>query len=340
MKAFRTAIAVALGISVGLAAAGPVKIKLGTFAPSNSTWHKALQEMGAAWTLETGKRVSLIIYPGGSQGTEAITVKMLRPSAGQLQAALLTQPGLSEIDDVFDAFGIPFFFESNDELEFVLERMTPLVRQRLEAKGFVFVHWGNAGWIQIFSRRPIRTLADLKQAKLYTTEGNDRMVQWYKKNGFHPVALSYNDSPAQLKLRTGMIDAAPSPPYGALALRFYCDAPNMLELSVAPLVGATVVTADAWGRIAEADRVKMLEIAARTERSLAVKVPKLDADSIAEMARNGLAITRLEESALAEFRAAASELAATMRGSMVPADVYDAVLEYRTEFRQSGRGRQ
>ena len=256
-----------------------------------------------------------------------------------LQASLLTQPGLTEIDEVFDAFGIPFFFESNAELEFVVERMTPLIRERLEAKGFVLAHWGNAGWIRLFSRRPICTLADLKQAKLYTTEGNDRMVQWYKANGFHPVALSYNEIPAQLKLR-GMIDAAPAPPYGALSLQFYRDAPNMLELSIAPLVGATVVTAGAWERISTADRAKMLEVSARTERSLAVRVPTLDEDSIAEMTRHGLSVTRLEGPALEEFRAAAAELAATMRGSMVPADVYDAALKYRTEFRQAGRGPQ
>lgn len=340
MKLIRTAVALALAMSVGLTAAGPVTIKLATFAPSNSTWHKALQEMGAAWSRETGRRVKLSIFPDGRQGSEAITVKKMRPLAGGLHAALLTQPGLAEIDDVFDAFGIPFFFESHAELEFVVDRMTPLIRQRLEAKGFVLVHWGNAGWIRIFSRQPIRTLADLKEARLYTTEGNDRMVQWYKRNGFNPVALSYNDIPAQLKLRTGMIDAAPAPPYGALALQFYRDAPNMLELSIAPLVGATIVTADTWRRIAEADRTKMLEIAAQTERTLAVQVPKLDADSIAEMAKNGLTVTRLEGQALEGFRTAASELADAMRGSMVPADVYDAALGYRTEFRRSGRGLQ
>ncbi len=216
--------------------------------------------------------------------------------------------------------------------------MKPLIRERLDAKGFVLVHWGNAGWIQIFSRRPIRTLAELKQAKLYTTEGNDRMVQWYKKNGFHPVALSYSDIPAQLKMRAGMIDAAPAPPYAALAYRYYLDAPNMLELTVAPLVGATVLTVPAWNRISEADRAKMLEIAARTERSLAVKVPELDATSIAEMTKYGLSVTRVASPALAEFRAAAAELAASMRGSMVPADVYDVALRFRTEFRQSERG--
>jgi TRAP-type C4-dicarboxylate transport system substrate-binding protein len=338
MRTIRVGLALAVGMAVGLAAAGPVTIKLATFAPSNSTWHKALMDMGAAWTKATQGRVRLVIYAGGTQGSEAATVKLMRPSVGQLQASLLTQPGLAEIDDVFDAFGIPFFFESNEELEFVVSRMTPLVKQRLEAKGFVLVHWGNAGWIQVFSKKPIKTLADLKHAKLYTTEGNDRMVQWYKRNGFHPVPLSYNDIPAQLKLRTGMIDAAPAPPYGALALQFYRDAPNMLEVSVAPMVGATIVTVDVWSRISETDRAKMLEVSARTERDLAARVPRLDADSIGEMRKTGLTVTSIEGAALAEFRTTADELAQTMRGSMVPADVYDLAFKCRNEFRQSKGG--
>jgi TRAP-type C4-dicarboxylate transport system substrate-binding protein len=338
MNPIRSVLALALATSVGLGAAEPVIIKLATFAPTGSTWHKAIMEMGAAWSKRTEGRVSLKVYGNGEQGNESALVKLMRPAVGQLQAALLTQPALTEIDDVFEAFGIPFFFESNAEFEFVLSKMTPLVKDRLRARGFVLVHWGNGGWIQIFSKKPVHTLADLKQLKLYTTEGNDRMVQWYKRNGFHPVALSYNDIPAQLKLRTGMIEAAPSPPYAAVALRFYLDAPNMLQLSVGPLVGATIMTTEAWNLISEADRAKLLDVAAETERKLAVAVPKLDADSIAEMQKNGLSVMTVENAALAEFHDAASELARNMRGSMVPADVYDTVLKYRTEFRQSQGG--
>jgi hypothetical protein len=39
--------------------------------------------------------------------------------------------------------------------------------------------------------------------------------------------------------------------------------------------------------------------------------------------------------AAAEFRAAGSQLASTMRGSMVPADVYDQALQARDAYRKS-----
>ena len=118
----------------------------------------------------------------------------------------------------------------------VLQKLTPSLDQKLEAKGFHCVAWGSAGWVQLFSKTPLRDLNDVKKAKLFTSAGDDRMVQWYKSNGFNPVALAANDIPAQLKLTNGMIDAAPSPPYPAMMLQIFRDAKYMLDVHVAPLL--------------------------------------------------------------------------------------------------------
>ncbi len=50
-----------------------------------------------------------------------------------------------------------------------------------------------------------------------------------------------------------MIDAAPSPPYPALLLQIFRDAKYMLDVRVAPLYGALVITNEAWNKI-EAER--------------------------------------------------------------------------------------
>ena len=46
-----------------------------------------------------------------------------------------------------------------------------------------------------------------------------------------------------------MIDAAPSPPYPALVLQIFRDAKYMLDVRVAPLLGALVMTNEAWNKI-------------------------------------------------------------------------------------------
>jgi TRAP-type C4-dicarboxylate transport system substrate-binding protein len=161
------------------------------------------------------------------------------------------------------------------------------------------------------------------------------MTQWYKANGFHPVALSAGDIPAQLKLSTGLIDAAPSPPYPALLLQIFRDAKYMLDVRVAPLYGALVMTNDAWNKIEAGDRPNVVAAAKTIEKRLLGEAPKLDADSVATMKTRGLTVTMLDAKAAAEFRIEAERFVKTMRGNIVPADAYDAALKERDTYRKS-----
>jgi TRAP-type C4-dicarboxylate transport system substrate-binding protein len=313
----------------------PMNIRLATQAPVNSSWHKALLDMGADWNTKTSGRVKLTVYAGGTQGDEPSTIRLMRPGVDQLQSALLMVAGLSQIDDAFNVFGMPFFFQSDEEALAVQQKLTPVLQKRLDAKGFRLLCWGSGGWVQLFSKKPLKTLDDVKQAKLFTSQGDDRMVQWYKTNGFHPVALSANDIPAQLKLTTGMIDTAPSPPYPALVLQIFRDAKYMLDVRVAPLVGALVITNSAWSRIDPADQKIVQDGAKAFETRVLADAPRQDADSVATMKTRGLTVTSLDPKTTAAFRAAAEKLTATMRGTMVPADIYDMAIQERDAFRKS-----
>jgi len=315
--------------------AAPVTVKLATQAPANTTWHKALTDMGEAWNKSTSGRVTLQVYAGGTQGDEPTTIRMMRPAIGTLQAALLTAGGLSQVDEAFNVFAIPFFFEADDEQLAVQQKLSPILEQKLEAKGFHLLCWGTGGWVELFSKKPLKTLGDVKSAKLYTSKGDDKTYQWYASNGFHPVALLPADIPAQLKLGTGLIDSAPSTPYLALTLQIFRDAKYMLQLHVAPLVGATIISNDTWNKISAEDRAKVTEAAAAMETRIRADAPKQDADSITAMTGRGLEVIKLDAKAAAEFRAAAGQLASTMRGNMVPADIYDMAVKERDAFRKS-----
>jgi len=326
---------VVLAAFASAATAQTVNIKLATQAPVNSSYHKALLDMGAEWEAKTSGRVKLTIYAGGTQGSEEATLRMMRPGVDQLQGNLLMLPGLSSIDDAFSVFGIPFFFASDAEGQYVLEKLGPMLDKRLESKGFKLLAWGSAGWVQLFSKTPINTLADLKAAKMFTTQGDDRMVQWYKQNGFRPVALNSSDIPAQLKLSTGMIDAAPMPPYPALLLQVFRDAKYMLDVDVAPLFGALVLTNDAWNRISAGDKAIVAAAAKTAEQKLLGDAAKLDETSIATMKSRGLTVNTPDAKQLATFRAEADRLVSTIRGTLVPNDIYDAAVRERDAYRKS-----
>ena len=328
--------AAAAVIAIPAEAVAPVTtIRLATFAPANTTWHNALREMGHAWQTGTEGRVRLTIYPGGSQGTEKTVIAFMR--VGQLDAALLMPTGLQEIDESTRVFSMPFFLESDEELAYVLARVAPAVERRLQAQGFHVLGWGSGGWVRLFSKRPIRSLADVQQAKLFTSQSDGRTVRWYRSNGFNPVALSETQIVPQLKLPNGMIDTVPFPPYGAMVLQVHTAAPHMLDLNVAPLVGATVISKRAWSRLSAQDRATMQAAARAMQERVFTEVPRLDTRSIASMQRLNLTVTTLAPAAASEFRAAADRMVPALRGNTVPADIYDLAVKARDEYRQSRR---
>jgi TRAP-type transport system periplasmic protein len=328
-----------LALATATLAAADVAIKLGTQAPTNSMWHKALLDMGAAWSKATEKRVTLMVYPDGRAGDEATTIRKMRPAVDSLQAGLLTIGGLAEIDDAFNVLGMPFFFENDEEELAVQKKLEPRLEQALQAKGFHLVSWGSGGWVQLFSKKPLRSLADVKAAKLYASKTDDRMVQWYTRNGFNPKPLLIADIAPQLKLPTGMIDTAPNTPYLALTTQIYGDAKYMLDLHIAPLSGALVISNTAWNKISAEDKAKVTAAAQALEEQVYREVPRGDADSIKSMQTRGLTVIKLDPKATADFHAAAETLVSSMRGDMVQADVFDMAVQARDAVRKAKGGK-
>ena len=330
MKAFRIAVAAVLLLSPALLAAQRANLRLGTILPANSVWDRSLRQMASAWRQATAGRVRLQVR--GTTGDEATIIRRMR--LNNPQVAALTLPGLTEVDEAFNVFGIPFFYESDAEALHVLEALTPRLREALAENRLVLLNWGHGGWAHIFSAQPIRDLSGLQAAKLFTSAGDDGMVRWYRENGFEPVPLEVTD--VLMGLNTGLIDAYPSPPYGALVFQWYRQTPHMLDVPLSPVFGATVMTERAWARIGEADRGALLEAAAATQDFLFDEVPRQDEEAVAEMRKRGLTVAAVGGSEAAGFRAAAERLTATWRGSRVPADVYDAAVAARAEFRARG----
>jgi TRAP-type transport system periplasmic protein len=132
-------------------------------------------------------------------------------------------------------------------------------------------------------------------------------------------------------LTTGMIEAVPTTPLAAMLFQWYRQTPNMIDIGLAPVVGATVVTKKTWNAIPAADKPMLLAAAAAVQKRLETEVPKQDAAAIAAMKRSGLTVT---EATGPEWRQALDVLAKRMRGEMVPPDIFDQAVKARDAFRK------
>lgn len=333
-------LAVLLAVVAGTAAvsAQGQRIRLATIAPTNSEWHNALREWRQSVQTATGNRVAVQLYEGGRMGSENAAIERMRIPGSTVNAALLTAVGLSHIDEAFNVFGLPFFFASDEEMRHVRDRLTPMLGAALEERGFHLLCWGEGGWVQLFSKEPLRTLDDVKDVKLYTSEGNDRMVQWYKSNGFTPIAMPETEIVKQLSSLNG-VEAVPIPPYPAEVQGLYKWTKYMLDIRVAPLVGAIVVTRDEWARIDEMDRQAIAAAARAFEKRIGQAMPTLDRNAIGAMQEPGrdLTVIRLDPTAAAAFHAEADKLLATAADALVPEAVFKAAVRERAAYRTTHR---
>lgn len=321
----------ALVMTPRTAAAQPGVVKLATLVPEGSVWDKALRDMGAEWSSSTQGRVSLRVYPGGVAGDEPDVVRKMR--IGQLQAAAITTAGLASIDPSFNVFNVPMFFTSYPELYATLAKLEPVLKQRLDAKGFVLLSWGHGGWVYFFTKHPVANLEGLRKSKMFIWAGDDQMVNVWKQKGFNPVPLAATD--IMTGLQTGMIDAYPTTPLLGLTLQWYRSTPNMVGMGMAPLVGGLVMSKAAWNKLPAADRAKVQAACDKMERRLEVEVPRQDTTAVAEMQKRGLKVNAVAAANAAEFKKVAEEFATSLAGVRIPLDVLAMARKERDAFRAS-----
>src|SRR5207244_7206365 len=169
-----------ISVSVNHAlAAEPVKVRLGTLAPKGSSYTKYLQLMGEQWRKVPSGGVLLTIYSDGTMGSEADMVRRMR--LGQLQAAMVTVSGLSEIEPgVAGLQAMPKVFRTLEEVDFIGEKMEPMLEKRLEAKGFIVLFWSDAGFVRFFSKQALLSPDDFKKAKLFVTASRSDELEIYR----------------------------------------------------------------------------------------------------------------------------------------------------------------
>jgi TRAP-type C4-dicarboxylate transport system substrate-binding protein len=328
-----TAAVMACSLAGAVTVRGATTITVGTLAPEGTSYHKALLQMRDQWRAASGGNVNLRIYAGGKIGGDAKMVGQMR--LGALDAGLLTSVGLMNIEQAVTGLQImPMMLRSLEELDYVSEKLAPMLEQKIEAKGFVVLFWADTGWVRFFSKEPLRRPADLRKMKLFTWAGDTKTVELWKSGGFQPVPLETADIAPMLD--TGLINAVPAPPVAALANMMYERAPHMLELNWAPLIGALVIRKAAWEKIPANVRAELLKVAAATGRTMKDHGRAESGRSVKAMIERGLKAHPVTPELEAEWRQAAEDFYPRIKGNLVPADIWEEVQRHLKEYRSTG----
>ena len=324
------AIAAVLLLTFTQASAETVKVRLGTLAPKGSSYTKHLQVMGDKWKQAPGGGAQLTVFPDGTMGSEADMVRRMR--IGQLQAALVTTTGITEIEP--GAAGLqmlPKAFRSLEEVDYIGEKLQPMLEKRLEAKGFVVLFWSDTGFVRFFSKQPMITPEDLRKTKLFVSANRAEELKIYRWAGCNPVPVEVAD--ILPGLQTGLIDCVSMPPTIALAIQLDSAAPNMLEMNWVPLVGAAIINKKTWDAMSPETQAAVKKAALEAGKLIKADGRRENAESIEALRKRGAKIHALPKEVDAEWDRLVQETWPKIRGAVVPDDIYDQVMSDLKEFR-------
>ncbi|UCH97219.1 MAG: TRAP transporter substrate-binding protein DctP, partial [Candidatus Aminicenantes bacterium] len=203
-------------------------IKIGTIVPLRSPWVKELKKLGVEWGKITNGKVEIKIYAGGIAGGEDDMVRKIR--MGTLGGAVFSNIGINNIYPDSNVLNIPFLFNSEDELDYVLDKMKSFFEMEIEQKGFKVIAYTKAGWIYFFSKRPVTYPEDLKKHKLSFSTGARAWEEAWKRSGYRVIPGELKDM--MMALQSGMVDSFYLHPLLAASGQYFPLAPNMCQLKI------------------------------------------------------------------------------------------------------------
>ena len=219
--------------------------KVATIAPQGSTWMKLMGELDERVRAETNGEVGFKFYPGGQQGSDLDVLRKMR--TGQIQGAGLTGVGLGEIEPALRIMELPFMFRSPEEVAVGHAALDSTFEARLRERGFHLLGWAEVGFVYLFSREPVRGVADLQAQKMWLWEGDPLAQALIEALGVSPVPLNITD--VLTSLQTGIVNTVYVTPYACLSLQWFTRLAHMTDLRLTHSIGAVVLSTRAYDRL-------------------------------------------------------------------------------------------
>ena len=237
------------------ASVGAATLKIATLAPAGTTWMNEMKAGAKQIKQRTEGRVKLKFYPGGVMGNDQSVHRKIK--IGQLQGGAFTPGGLAQVNTAIQVLGLPMMFDTNAEIDYVRAKMDPIIRQEMDASGFVILGISDGGFVRIMSKQPMRDLESIRASKVWIPEGDKVGQIVFRGLGITPVALPISD--VFTGLQTGLIETVAVNPTSAIAFQWYTSASYMTETPISYIIGVLAVQKKAFDKLSTEDQAVVRE---------------------------------------------------------------------------------
>jgi TRAP-type C4-dicarboxylate transport system substrate-binding protein len=214
-----------------------LRFRMAAAAPEGTGWAKEFHTFAREISEATRGRVQIKWVLGGIAGDELQQLERIKK--GQLDGAA----GAMFCDQMAPTIRvgrIVGLFQNREEWHFVMSRLIREIDAEFARSGFVDLGVGSFGTVLIFSRHPIRSMAELKKQRMWTYQLDTVANPMFKHMGLDVVPGSLEGALKEYDEERvmGFISAASA----ALAFQWSARARFFSDLPVAQLPGCIVLT--------------------------------------------------------------------------------------------------
>lgn len=306
--------------------------KIATVAPENSQWMVDLRAAGKLIEERTSGRVKLKLYGGGVMGNDRKVLRKIR--IGQLQGGAFMSNGLAERYPDIVLYGLPMVLQTQAEVDYVRQRMDPVLMKGLEDAGFVSFGFAGGGFAKLMGAEPIADLKDLRGRKVWVPEGDNISYKAMEAMQLSPVVLPITD--VLTGLQTGLLEYVASPPVGAVVLQWYTKVKYVTTVPFAYTVGLMAIDKRAFNRISTDDQLVVREVLTSVYARFEQLNRQDNLDAEEALRDNGLTFVDVDPKLVPEWRekTAASNRKMAEQG-LFSVEMLDELLGHLVDFRKS-----
>jgi tripartite ATP-independent transporter DctP family solute receptor len=262
----RTLLAAALPLMFTFAGAAQaeMKLKFADIHPAGYPTVVAEENMGKALTKETNGELTFQYFPGGVLGSEKEVIEQMQVGAVQLSRVSLGIVG-PVVPDV-NVFNMPFIFRDQQHMRNVIDG--PVGDEILDKItnsefGLVALAWMDGGTRNIYTKKPVRKLEDLKGMKI-RVQGNPMFIDMMNAMGGNGIAMDTGEIFSALQ--TGVIDGAENNPPTLLEHNHFQNAKFYSLTGHLILPEPIVMSKITWEKLTP-DQQKMVKTAAKAAQA-------------------------------------------------------------------------
>ena len=246
---------VLLGSGVAMAQTKPIVLKLAETHPQDYPTTKGDYEFARLVKERSNGRIIVEVYHSKQLGEERAVIEQV-----QLGAIDMTRVSISAVSAFvreLDAFQLPYLYRDADHMWKVLNGpIGEEILKKHEAYNFVGLGWFEAGSRNFYTKRPVKTVSDLKGMKIRVQQA-PLMVAMVQALGAVATPLPFGE--VYSALQTGVVDGAENNWPSYLSTSHYEVAKYFIVDEHTRVPEITVASKKVFDKLSKEDRALLIQ---------------------------------------------------------------------------------